>query len=173
MWYHLHIWGYWYFSGWSWFQLVLHPVQHVAWCDLSFQRTWSIGLDFEGQCSTQCRCYLRISLTYSGSAWLFSVVWSYFHKWHLILFETTVTASVIASFANTFCHCVGYFFICSWFSLLCEKLTLGPIRLFCFYFFCLRILIQENIYFYDLCLRMLCLCSLLGASQCHVLYLVF
>ena len=33
-WCHLHIWGYWYFSRQSWFQLVLHPVQHFSWCTL-------------------------------------------------------------------------------------------------------------------------------------------
>ena len=32
--YHLHIWGYWYFSWQSWFQLVLHPVWHFSWCTL-------------------------------------------------------------------------------------------------------------------------------------------
>ena len=32
--YHLHIWGYWYFSQQSWFQLVLHPTQRLAWCTL-------------------------------------------------------------------------------------------------------------------------------------------
>ena len=26
------IWGYWYFSQQSWFQLVLHPAQHFVWC---------------------------------------------------------------------------------------------------------------------------------------------
>ena len=31
---HLHIWGYWYFSWQSWFQLMLHPVQHFLWCTL-------------------------------------------------------------------------------------------------------------------------------------------
>ena len=31
-WCHLHIWGYWYFSWQSWFQLVLHPAWHFAWC---------------------------------------------------------------------------------------------------------------------------------------------
>ena len=31
---HPHIWGYWYFSGQSWFQLVLLPVQHFSWCTL-------------------------------------------------------------------------------------------------------------------------------------------
>jgi len=29
-WCHLHIWGYWYFSWQSWFQLVLHPARHFA-----------------------------------------------------------------------------------------------------------------------------------------------
>ena len=33
-WYHLHIWGCWYFSWQSWFQLVLHPAQHFVWCTL-------------------------------------------------------------------------------------------------------------------------------------------
>ena len=27
-------WGYWYFSQKTWFQLVLHPVQHFSWCIL-------------------------------------------------------------------------------------------------------------------------------------------
>ena len=29
------MWGYWYFSGQSWFQLVLHPVWDFTWCTLS------------------------------------------------------------------------------------------------------------------------------------------
>ena len=33
-WYHLHIWGCWYFSLQSWFQLVIHPAQHFTWCIL-------------------------------------------------------------------------------------------------------------------------------------------
>ena len=28
------VWGYWYFSWKSWFQLVLHPTQQFAWCTL-------------------------------------------------------------------------------------------------------------------------------------------
>ena len=32
---HLHIWGYWYFSWQSWFQLVLLPAQHFSWCTLA------------------------------------------------------------------------------------------------------------------------------------------
>ena len=33
-WCHLCIWGYWYFSQQSWFQFVLHPGRHFAWCTL-------------------------------------------------------------------------------------------------------------------------------------------
>ena len=31
-WYHLHIWYCWYFSGQSWFQLVIYPAQHFTQC---------------------------------------------------------------------------------------------------------------------------------------------
>ena len=34
-WCRLHIWGYWYFSQHSWFQLVLLPAQHFSWCTLN------------------------------------------------------------------------------------------------------------------------------------------
>ena len=33
-WYHLGIWGCWYFSPQSWFQLMSHPAQYFAWCTL-------------------------------------------------------------------------------------------------------------------------------------------
>ena len=33
-WYHLHIWGCWYFSWQSWSQLVIHLAWHFAWCAL-------------------------------------------------------------------------------------------------------------------------------------------
>ena len=33
-WCHLHIWGYWYFSQQSWFQLVLLPAQRFSWCTM-------------------------------------------------------------------------------------------------------------------------------------------
>ena len=35
---HLLIWGYWYFSWKSWFQLEIHPVQHFAWCALHIRK---------------------------------------------------------------------------------------------------------------------------------------
>ena len=31
---HLYIWGYWYSSWQSWFQLVLHPAWYFTWCSL-------------------------------------------------------------------------------------------------------------------------------------------
>ena len=34
-WCHLHIWGYWYFSWQSWFQLEIHPARHFIWCILN------------------------------------------------------------------------------------------------------------------------------------------
>ena len=33
-WCHMCVWGYWYFSWQSWFQLVLHPAQHFTWYTL-------------------------------------------------------------------------------------------------------------------------------------------
>ena len=33
-WYHLHIWGCWYFSQKSRLQFVIHPAEHSAWCNL-------------------------------------------------------------------------------------------------------------------------------------------
>ena len=33
-WYHLHIWGCWYFSWKSWFQLMVHTAWHFVWCTL-------------------------------------------------------------------------------------------------------------------------------------------
>ena len=33
-WCHLHIWGYWYFSQQSWFQLVFQSARHFTWCTL-------------------------------------------------------------------------------------------------------------------------------------------
>ena len=33
-WYHLLIWGCWYFSWQCWFWLVSHPAQHSTWCTL-------------------------------------------------------------------------------------------------------------------------------------------
>ena len=38
-WYHLHMWGCWYFSWQSWFQLVLQPAQYFTWCTLHVSYT--------------------------------------------------------------------------------------------------------------------------------------
>ena len=37
-WYHLYIWGFWYFSWQSLFQLVIHPAWRFTWCTL--HRSW-------------------------------------------------------------------------------------------------------------------------------------
>ena len=50
-WYHLHIWGYWYFSQQSWFQLVIHPAQHLAWYTL----LWV--------CTLRCFSHVRVFVT--------------------------------------------------------------------------------------------------------------
>ena len=45
-WCHLHIWGYWYFSWQSWFQLVLPPARHLSWCTLHIsserKKSWAL-----------------------------------------------------------------------------------------------------------------------------------
>ena len=43
-WCHLHIWGYWYFSWQSWFQLVFLPVQHFSWCTLQHSENEDHGI---------------------------------------------------------------------------------------------------------------------------------
>ena len=40
-WCHLHVWGNWYFSQKSWFQLVPHPAWHFAWCTLHLNKQFS------------------------------------------------------------------------------------------------------------------------------------
>ena len=44
-WCHLHIWGYWYFSRQSKFQLVPHPAQHFSWCTLYINYISRVSLD--------------------------------------------------------------------------------------------------------------------------------
>jgi len=43
-WCHLHIWGCWYFSQKSWFQLGIHLARHFTWCTLHH---WLNGHEFE------------------------------------------------------------------------------------------------------------------------------
>ena len=50
-WYRLHIWGCWYFSQQSWFQLVIHPDQHFTSC-------------------------ARISVQSLSCVWLFAIPWT-------------------------------------------------------------------------------------------------
>ena len=52
-WCHLHIWGYGYFSRQFWFQLVLHPSQHFAWCTLHISYINKQGDNIQ-LCHTSC-----------------------------------------------------------------------------------------------------------------------
>ena len=57
-WYHLHSWGYWYFSSESWFQLYSHPAQHFTWYTLNKQgdsiQPWCISLPILNQSIVPC-----------------------------------------------------------------------------------------------------------------------
>ena len=44
-WCHLRIWGYWYFSQQSWFQLVLHPAQCFSWCTIRCDHLYPTSVD--------------------------------------------------------------------------------------------------------------------------------
>ena len=61
-WSHLHNWDYWYFSQQSWFQLVIHPTLHLAWCTTHISKI--------------CR-WQYTALTYSFS----NQISSLFHVW--------------------------------------------------------------------------------------------
>ena len=50
-WCHLHIWGSWYFSRQSWFQLVLPPAQHFSWCSLLPSNKWASLITQPSNCS--------------------------------------------------------------------------------------------------------------------------
>ena len=43
-WYHLHIWGYWYFSQQSWSKLVLCRAWHFPWCTLHIVTTYNLDV---------------------------------------------------------------------------------------------------------------------------------
>ena len=60
---HLRIWGYWYISQQSWFQLVLLPVWHFVWCILHFSYINRVTV-----------CSLDIILSQFGTSLLFHVV---------------------------------------------------------------------------------------------------
>ena len=60
-WCHLHIWGYWYFSWKSWFQLKLHQAQHFTWCTLHrsyISRVTVYSLDVCCSMSSSNCCFL-------------------------------------------------------------------------------------------------------------------
>ena len=80
-WYHLHIWGCCYFSWQSWFQLVLHPAWHFAWCTLQGDNIQALMYSFpnlEPVCcsmsSSNCCFQICIQICQEAS----QMVW-YFH----------------------------------------------------------------------------------------------
>ena len=81
------------------------------------------------------------------------------------LYILEIKSLSVASFANIFSQSVGCLFVCLWFSLLSESLSvwLGPICLFLLLFLLPWETDLRN-HWYDLCQRMFCLCSLLGVN---------
>ena len=53
----------------------------------------------------------------------------------------------LASFANSFCHSIGYIWLCLWFPLFCESFSVNLVLFvyFCFYFHYFRRQISQNI----------------------------
>ena len=64
----VHIWGYWYFSQQSWFQLVLHPFQHFSWYTLhkSSLPTKNILYGFKSKAKRSIR---RLCVRYAERLW--------------------------------------------------------------------------------------------------------
>ena len=76
-WYHLHIWGCWYFSQPSWFQLVLHPAQHFTWLNKQGDhiQPWCTPFPIEPVCCfmSSSKCCLLTCILVSQEAE--KVVW--------------------------------------------------------------------------------------------------
>ena len=104
----MHIWGYWYFSRQSWFQLVLHPPHGFSWCTLHISDLKSHGnssswlKDLESPFDN-LYCFLY-NLVKSLRTWL--QPWTYAYTqlksplWSLILFmfSCIFTSSTCSSF---------------------------------------------------------------------------
>ena len=79
-WYHLHIWGCWYFSQQSGLQLVIHSAQHFTWCTLHINKqsgnikTWCTIFPILNQPGSNC-CFLTCIEVSQESG---KIVW-YFH----------------------------------------------------------------------------------------------
>ena len=96
-WCHLHIWGYWYFSQQSWFQLVLHSAQPFTQCTLHISLISRVTIyslmhsfpNFEPVCcsmfSSNC-CFLTCTLVSqeAGKPVLYSHFFKYFPQFFVI-----------------------------------------------------------------------------------------
>ena len=79
-WCHLHIWGYWYFSLQSWFQLVLLPAQHFAWCTLPSFRVCNSSAGIPSPLLPLFivklpKAHLTLHSKMSGSRWVVTPLW--------------------------------------------------------------------------------------------------
>ena len=68
-WYHLYIWGCWYFSQQSWFQLLIHPAWNFIWCTLHDGKFELQSRSMKKECSesggSTTRAYCAKYLNYS------------------------------------------------------------------------------------------------------------
>ena len=88
------------------------------------------------------------------------------------LYILEIKPLLVASFANIFSHSVGCLFVLLLISFAVNKLlSLIGFHLFIFAFISFALGDWSKKYYYYLCPKMFCLCSLLGVLWCHVLYL--
>ena len=99
--YHLHIWGCWYFSWQSWFQLVIHPAWHFVWCTL-----YTRYAEDDTQMIYMC--------VFGGElCWIFVAVWAFLYFWWVGVLSSCGTW---ASHCYGFCCCGAWALRCAGFS---------------------------------------------------------
>ena len=91
---HLHLWGYWYFSWQSWFQLVLHPAWHFTWCTLH-----------RSEISRVTIYSLDVLLSWFGTSLLFHVQFCFF--WPAYIFSRGRSGGLVfpslSEFSTVYC----------------------------------------------------------------------
>ena len=78
---------------------------------------------------------------------------------------------LVTSFANIFSQSIGCLLVLFMVSFAVQKL-ISLIRSHCLFLLLFLLPCETDLtkYYYDLCQRMFCICSLLGVLWCHVLY---
>ena len=97
-WSHLHNWDYWYFSQWSWFQLVIHPTLHLAWCTPHISQICRVMIYSLGILLFQLNQFIVLCLVLIVASWLayrflrrqvrFSVITISLRIFHSLLWST-------------------------------------------------------------------------------------